>query len=374
MTYEEEYSSMQIAIGSDHAGFTLKEYLVDLLREKGISYVDFGGHSGEVRVDYPEVAFKVAGAVASGKCDRGILVCGSGIGMAIAANKVKGVYAARCNDTYSARMSRKHNNANVLTLGGRMIGRDIAAEILDVWLETAFEGGRHEKRVGLIRNFESDGKTVSDDNHDGRVVIVDHPLVQHKVGIIRDKDTSVKEFRELVQEIAGLMVYDITRFLPLAETEVETPIQRTRVRSIQGKKLAVVPVLRAGLGMVEGILRLIPNAKVGHVGLYRDPETLQPVEYYCKLPNDIEDREIFIVDPMLATGGSAVAAIDLVKRKGARKISLVNLIGAPEGVAKVHESHPEVDIFLAALDEKLNDHGYIVPGLGDAGDRLFGTR
>lgn len=365
---------MQIAIGSDHAGFSMKEDLVEFLRQRKIRYTDFGGYSGEVRVDYPEVAFKVAEAVASGKCERGILVCGSGIGMAIAANKVPGVYAARCNDTYSARMSRRHNNANVLTLGGRMIGKDLATEILEVWLETAFEGGRHEKRVGLIKNFEFQGEKVSGDNHDGRVVIVDHPLVQHKVGIIRDKETSVKEFRELVQEIAGLMVYDITRFLPLEETEVETPIQRTRVRSLQGKKLAVVPVLRAGLGMVEGILRLIPNAKVGHVGLYRDPETLEPVEYYCKLPNDIEEREIFIVDPMLATGGSAVAAIDLVKSKGARKISLVNLIGAPEGVEKVRKSHPEVDIFLAALDERLNDHGYIVPGLGDAGDRLFGTR
>lgn len=365
---------MHVVIGSDHAGFALKEQLVAFLREKGISCEDFGVSSGEVRVDYPEIALKVACAVASGKFERGILVCGSGIGMAITANKVHGVYAARCNDTYSARMSRLHNNANVLTLGGRMIGRDLAEEILEVWLETPFEGGRHANRVRLIRDFESSDCSLQEMHHGGRVVIADHPLVQHKVGIIRDRQTSVKEFRELVQEIAGLMVYEITRFLPLEETEVETPIQKTTVQSLQGKKLAVVPVLRAGLGMVEGILRLIPNAKVGHVGLYRDPQTLEPVEYYCKLPNDIEEREIFIVDPMLATGGSAVAAIDLVKSKGARKISLVNLIGAPEGVQRVHKSHPEVDIFLAALDEKLNDHGYIVPGLGDAGDRLFGTR
>ncbi len=365
---------MRVAIGSDHAGFSLKHDLIEALREKDIPFQDFGAPSSEERIDYPEIAIKVACAVHAGKYDRAILVCGSGIGMAITANKIPGIYAARCNDTYSARMSRLHNNANVLTLGGRMIGRDLAVEILDIWLKTPFEGGRHANRVKLIHDFEVSGADFPNDNHEGRVVIADHPLVQHKVGIIRDKNTSVKEFRELVQEIAGLMVYDITRFLPLHETDVETPIQRTRVQSLQGKKLAVVPVLRAGLGMVEGILRLIPNAKVGHVGLYRDPATLEPVEYYCKLPSDIEEREIFIVDPMLATGGSAVAAIDLVKSKGARKISLVNLIGAPEGVERVHQSHPEVDIFLAALDEKLNDHGYIVPGLGDAGDRLFGTR
>jgi uracil phosphoribosyltransferase len=198
--------------------------------------------------------------------------------------------------------------------------------------------------------------------------------VQHKIGIIRDKNTSVKEFRELVQEIAGLMVYEITRNLSLSEVRVETPVAPATAYTLTGKKLAVVPVLRAGLGMVDGILQIIPNAKVGHIGLYRNPETLNPVEYYCKLPQDIGERDIFILDPMLATGGSAAAAISLVKARGGQKVSLVCLIAAPEGIQKVHETHPDVDIFIAALDHCLNDHGYIVPGLGDAGDRLFGTK
>ena len=208
----------------------------------------------------------------------------------------------------------------------------------------------------------------------GRVVIFNHPLVQHKVGIIRDVNTSVKQFRELLQEIAGLMVYEITRSLPLTAKEVQTPIEKTTVKTIEGRKMAIVPVLRAGLGMVDGILQIVPNAKVGHIGLYRDPETLKPVEYYCKLPFDIEEREIFVLDPMLATGGSSAAAISLIKKRGGRKISLVCLIAAPEGIEKVHSEHPEVDIFAAALDSHLNEHGYIVPGLGDAGDRLFGTK
>jgi len=208
----------------------------------------------------------------------------------------------------------------------------------------------------------------------GRLVTFDHPLIQHKMGIVRDINTPVKVFRELVQEIAGLMVYEITRNLSLEPVEVETPITRTTAYSLSGKKMAIIPILRAGLGMVDGILQLIPNAKVGHVGLYRDPETLQPVEYYCKLPGDIEDRDIFIVDPMLATGGSASASIERVKLRGGRKISLVCLIAAPEGVEKVRNDHPEIDIYTAAMDSHLNDHGYIVPGLGDAGDRLFGTR
>jgi uracil phosphoribosyltransferase len=192
--------------------------------------------------------------------------------------------------------------------------------------------------------------------------------------MVRDETTPVKVFRELVQEIAGLMVYEITRDLSLESVQVKTPITETAAWSLAGKKMAVIPILRAGLGMVDGILQLIPNAKVGHIGLYRDPETLEPVEYYCKLPGDIEDRDIYIVDPMLATGGSAAAAIELVKKHGGCRIALVSLIAAPEGVEKVHSHHPEVDIFTAALDSHLNDHGYIVPGLGDAGDRLFGTK
>ena len=206
------------------------------------------------------------------------------------------------------------------------------------------------------------------------VHVLDHPLIQHKLAILRSKDTPVKEFRELVGEIAGLMCYEATRKLPLKEVEVETPVATAKCRMLSGKKLAIVPVLRAGLGMVDQRVALIPSAKIGHIGLYRDPETHKPVEYYCKLPEDIANRQVFVVDPMLATGGSAVAAIDFLKKHGCKNIIMMNIIGAPEGVAAVQQAHPDVEIYLAALDEKLNEHAYIVPGLGDAGDRIFGTK
>ncbi len=207
-----------------------------------------------------------------------------------------------------------------------------------------------------------------------KLFVMDHPLIQHKLSVIRDKKTSVKEFREMISEIASLMCYEATRDLPLEEVEIETPVAVAKVNRLAGKKLAIVPILRAGLGMVDGIVDLIPSVKVGHIGLYRDPETLEPVEYYCKLPDDLEQREIFVLDPMLATGGSAVAAIDFIKQRGGKNIRMMNIIAAPEGVDRMHEAHPDVDIYVAALDEKLNDHGYIVPGLGDAGDRIFGTK
>ncbi|MBQ9534236.1 MAG: uracil phosphoribosyltransferase [Clostridia bacterium] len=206
------------------------------------------------------------------------------------------------------------------------------------------------------------------------VHIFDHPLIQHKLAIIRRKETGVKEFREIVGEIAMLMCYDATRDLNTVEVEIETPVGKATVRELSGKKLAVVPILRAGLGMVDGMLALIPSAKVGHVGLYRDPETLEPVDYYCKLPPDIEERDVFIVDPMLATGGSASAAIGFLKQRGVKNLKLMCIIAAPEGVKRVTEDHPDVEVFCAALDKQLNDHGYIVPGLGDAGDRIFGTK
>lgn len=207
-----------------------------------------------------------------------------------------------------------------------------------------------------------------------QVHVLNHPLIQHKLAILRSKDTSVKEFRELVGEIAGLMCYEATRNLPLMEVEVETPITTAKCKMLAGKKLAIVPVLRAGLGMVDNMVALIPSAKIGHIGLYRDPGSHKPVEYYCKLPEDIESRQVFVVDPMLATGGSAVAAINFLKQHGCKNIIMMNIIGAPEGVAAVQEAHPDVEIYLAALDEKLNENAYIVPGLGDAGDRIFGTK
>ena len=207
-----------------------------------------------------------------------------------------------------------------------------------------------------------------------KVHILDHPLLQHKLSILRDENTGVKDFRQVVSEIATLMCYEATRDLPMEEVEIKTPITTGKFKTIAGKKLAIVPVLRAGLGMVDGILTLIPSAKVGHIGLYRDPDTLEPVEYYCKMPNDIAEREVIILDPMLATGGSASAAIQFIKNYEVKHIKLMNIIAAPEGIERVHHDHPDVEIYCAALDEKLNDHGYIVPGLGDAGDRIFGTK
>ncbi len=209
----------------------------------------------------------------------------------------------------------------------------------------------------------------------GNLHVLDHPLLQHKLSILRDERTWVKDFREIVSEIATLMCYEATRDLPLGEVEIQTPVAAGRFKKLTGKKLAIVPVLRAGLGMVDGILTLIPSAKVGHIGLYRDPETHAPVEYYCKMPADIAERDVIILDPMLATGGSASAAIELLKNKyGVKHIKLMNIIAAPEGVERVQADHPDVEVYVAAVDERLNEHAYIVPGLGDAGDRIFGTK
>ena len=207
-----------------------------------------------------------------------------------------------------------------------------------------------------------------------KVFYMNHPLIQHKIGYIRRKETGTKDFRQTIGEIAMLICYEATRNLPLEEVQIETPICKTTVKELKGKKLAIVPILRAGLGMVDGMLDLIPAAKVGHIGLYRDPETLKPVEYYCKLPADCAEREIFVVDPMLATGGSSSAAITMLKERGCKNIHFMCIIAAPEGIKAMEEAHPDVDIYVGALDEKLNGHGYIVPGLGDAGDRIFGTK
>ncbi|HBV82390.1 MAG: uracil phosphoribosyltransferase [Lachnospiraceae bacterium] len=207
-----------------------------------------------------------------------------------------------------------------------------------------------------------------------KVVVMDHPLIQHKIGRIRRIETGTKDFRQTISEIANLICYEATRNLKLADVEIETPICKTIVKELAGKKLAVVPILRAGLGMVDGMLQLIPTAKVGHIGLYRDPDTLEPIEYYCKLPEDCSQREVFVVDPMLATGGSSSAAIRMLKDRGCKNIHFMCIIAAPEGVERMKKDHPDVDIYIGALDERLNEHGYIVPGLGDAGDRIFGTK
>lgn len=207
-----------------------------------------------------------------------------------------------------------------------------------------------------------------------KVIVMNHPLIQHKIGYIRREDTGTKDFRQTISEIAMLICYEATRDLPLADMQITTPICETTAKQLKGKKMAIVPILRAGLGMVDGILSLIPAAKVGHIGLYRDPATLEPVEYYCKLPADCHEREVFVVDPMLATGGSSVAAIQMLKERGCKNIHFMCIIAAPEGVERMQATHPDVDLYIGALDERLNDHGYIVPGLGDAGDRIFGTK
>ena len=207
-----------------------------------------------------------------------------------------------------------------------------------------------------------------------KIVVMDHPLIQHKIGVIRRTETGTKDFRQTISEIANLICYEATRELKLADVEIETPICKTTVKELAGKKLAVGPILRAGLGMVDGMLQLIPAAKVGHIGLYRDPDTLEPVEYYCKLPEDCSQREVFVVDPMLATGGSSSAAIRMLKDRGCKNIHFMCIIAAPEGVERMKKDHPDVDLYIGALDERLNEHGYIVPGLGDAGDRIFGTK
>lgn len=207
-----------------------------------------------------------------------------------------------------------------------------------------------------------------------KVVVMDHPLIQHKIGVIRNIETGTKDFRQTISENAMLITYEATRNLPLSDVEIETPICKTVAKALKGKKMAIVPILRAGLGMVDGVLAMIPAAKVGHIGLYRDPETHDPVEYYCKLPADCEEREVFVVDPMLATGGSSAAAIQMLKDRGCKKIHFMCIIAAPEGVKRMQDEHPDVDIYIGALDEKLNEHAYIVPGLGDAGDRIFGTK
>ena len=207
-----------------------------------------------------------------------------------------------------------------------------------------------------------------------KVVVMDHPLIAHKIGIIRRKETGTREFRDMVSEIGALITYEATKDLKLQDVEIETPICKTTVKELAGKKLAVIPILRAGLGMVEGVLTMIPSAKVGHIGLYRNEETLEPVEYYCKIPKDCDERDVFVVDPMLATGGSAIAAIQMMKNRGVKNMRFLCVIAAPEGVKKLQEAHPDVDIYIGALDEHLNENGYIVPGLGDAGDRIFGTK
>ena len=362
-----------IALGADHGGFRLKEAVKKYLDSRGVPYRDFGT-SSEESVDYAPIAEKVARFVARGEAEKGILCCGTGIGMSMAANKVKGIRAAVCCSDYCAEITRRHNNANILCLGGRVIDENQAVEFTRLFLDTPFEGGRHQRRIDEIAAIEQAELSGTDVTTVGsQVFVMNHPLIQHKLTYLRDKNTGSKEFRELVSEIAMLLCYEATRYLPLEETTVETPIATAKTKVISGRKLAFVPILRAGIGMVDGVLQLVPAAKVGHIGLYRDPKTLKPVEYYSKLPHDIDQRDVIVLDPMLATGGSSVDAIDIIKRSNPKSIRFMCIIAAPEGIKALTEAHPDVALFCAAVDDHLNEVGYIVPGLGDAGDRIFGT-
>lgn len=360
-----------IAIGADHAGVEHKRQLIEYLQADGEQVCDLGCYSEE-SVDYPMFAEAVCEKVQNGQADWGILICGTGIGMSLAANKCHGIRAALLSDEFSAQMAKEHNNANVVCLGARVHSAEEMIKFLDLYRHGQFQGGNHARRIGEVMALEEKGELES--CRMGKVTEMKHPLIQHKVSVLRDKRTSLKEFRELTEEIAMLMGYEVTRDLALTEVEIETPICMARTKVIAGKKLGIVPILRAGLGMVEGMLKLVPAARVGHIGVYRDPETLKPVEYYCKLPSDVAERDLLVLDPMLATGGSAIAAIEFIKQRGGKHIRLVNMIAAPEGIRAVQQAHPDVDIYVAAIDQGLNEHGYIVPGLGDAGDRLFGTK
>ncbi len=354
---------MKIAIGSDHAGFEQKAALAPWLAEEGHEVLDFGP-ANEDRVDYPDYAYRVAMAVADGRAERGVLVCGTGLGMAMGANKVPGVRAAAVQTPEFAELARAHNDANVLCLSGRFVDLDVNEELCRVFLSTPFEGGRHEGRVAKLDR----GCLV-----EPRVRVVNHPLVAHKLSILRSEDTPTKLFRELVRELALFLGYEATRDFPLEDVQVTTPLETFTAQRVAGKKVAVVPILRAGLGMVDGLLMLIPSAKVGHIGMYRDHETHEPHEYYCKLPEDVDQRTCLVVDPMLATGGSAAMAIGYLREQGVQDVRLLSIVAAPEGLEAVMAADPAVRIFTCSIDRGLNDDAYILPGLGDAGDRIFGT-
>ena len=365
---------MRIAIGSDHGGFEQKQQFIDYLRGLGHDVIDLGPSTSD-SVDYPEYGAKVAHCVADGAADRGICICGTGIGISVAADKVPGVRASSITSVPFAHLFREHNNGNVIGLSGRFVSYEDNRQIVDEFLSTEFAGGRHARRVHELAELDRENTGCSCGAFDpDRVTIINHPMVQHKLTILRDEQTGSKQFRELVKELALFEGYEATRDFPLEDVRVTTPICETTGKQIAGRKVAIVPILRAGLGMVDGMLELIPAARVGHLGMYRDEETHQPHEYYAKVPADIEQRTCLVVDPMLATGGSATAAIHYLRERGVKDIRLLVLIAAPEGIQAVLDFDPAVRIFTCAVDEKLNENAYIVPGLGDAGDRIFGTK
>jgi uracil phosphoribosyltransferase len=363
-----------IVVGSDHAGFKLKEEIIKYLKENNYEYLDCGTYS-ESSVDYPDIALKITNEITKKNADKGIIICGTGIGISIAANKIKGIRAALCTDTLMAKLSRQHNDSNVLAMGGRIIGLDLSLDIIETWLNTEFLGERHLNRVNKISNLETSNKNPSiDENKSDKIHILSHPLIQHKVSLLRDKNTHTKEFRELVSEVSMLIGYEVTRNMPLKQIEIETPVGIAKTKIISGKKLGFVPIIRAGLGMLDGVINLLPMAKVGHIGLYRDPDTLEAIKYYGKIPEDASERDIVILDPMLATGKTSSSAIEFLKEKGVKNLKLMCIIASKSGIKLINTNHPDVEIYTAAVDDELNDKAYIIPGLGDAGDRLYGTK
>ncbi len=334
-----------IVIGADHAGVEAKAYIKEYFAKKGETVLDEGTFT-EDSVDYPDFAHAVCEKVQFGQAEWGILICGTGIGMSMAANKHRGIRAALAVTPFMATMAKQHNNANILCLGARVLSPEEMIPIIEAYQGAVFEGGKHQRRVDGVMAIE--GKDA--EKRAGKIVALHHPLIQHKLSMLRDKMTSVKEFRELTEEISLLMGYEVTRDWKLTEVEIETPICLAKTKVIAGSKQCLVPILRAGLGMVEGLIKLMPAARVGHIGVYRDPETLTPVEYYGKLPTDVSECSLLVLDPMLATGGSAVAVIDFIKRKGGKDISLVNILATPEGIRAVQKAHPDVNIYVAAVD------------------------
>lgn len=353
---------MKIAIGCDHGGYILKEALVEYLKKCGHEVKDFGTYSTD-SVDYSDYAHKVALGVSKKEFDRGVVVCSTGIGVSIVANKVNNIRCALVHDKLTASLTRQHNDSNIIAFGAKIISVDLAKEILEIWLNTEFEGGRHSRRINKISLIEGTAK----------IHVLNNPLINDKMARLRNKDTNPKEFKELVGELSGLMMYEASKNFTEKAIKVQTPLSNADC-FVLSNKIVVVPILRAGIGMLDGILKVIPQATVGHIGLYRDEKTLQPTQYYIKLPNNIDNAYVILVDPMLATGGSAIKAISLLKENGVNNIIYMGLIGSKEGIEKLSTTYPDVNIYLASCDEKLNEDGYIVPGLGDCGDRIFGTK
>lgn len=360
---------MKVAIASDHGGFKCKSAIIDFLKDK-YEVKDFGTYSEE-SVDYPDYALKVATAVSSGKADRGILICGTGIGMSISANKVKRIRAAVVECPEYAKLARTHNDANVLCLSGRFMSLEECIECVDIFLTTDFSyDERHVRRVNKITQIDTSSQLL----YEGKVRLVDNPLVRHKLTILRKKDTPTSLFRKTLQEITSLLCYDLTNIVPIDEVEIETPLEKTTGYQIDMENVVIVPILRAGLAFEEPLIDLMPQAKVGHLGMYRDENTKHPVTYFDKMPDDIDKCMVLLVDPMLATGGSINMALDYLRSCGVTdRIVILTLVSAPEGIKNVLKHDDDVYIVTASIDRELNEDAYILPGLGDCGDRIFGT-